>query len=57
MISLKPAGGKDIVIVFVFEVKLRPGMNTLMAEAGSAYDTAELEKVDLEPAVYTLPSA
>ena len=43
--------------VFVFEVKLRPGMNTLMAEAGSAYDTAELEKVDLEPAVYTLPSA
>ena len=41
--------------VFVFRVALRPGMNRLTADAGKAVDTAVLEKVDEEPAIYTLP--
>ena len=42
--------------VFVFEVALQPGMNTLLAQAGDVWDTAVLERVDQEPAIYTLPS-
>ncbi len=41
--------------VFVFEVSLKNGFNTIMAQAGSVKDTMTLEKVEKEPAIYVLP--
>ncbi len=41
--------------VFVFQVTLRDGFNTILAHAGTARDTATLEKVEREPEIYVLP--
>ena len=41
--------------VFVFEVALKEGMNTICCEAGNVKDTAVLEKVEKEPEIYVLP--
>lgn len=41
--------------VFVFEVALRPGMNTVTARAGECADTAVLERVEREPEAYAVP--
>jgi len=41
--------------VFVFTVALKDGFNFLMAVAGEVKDTMTLEKVEVEPEIYTLP--
>ena len=41
--------------VFVFEVALTDGMNTVAVSAGTVRDAIVLEKVDREPEVYTVP--
>lgn len=41
--------------VFVFEVALVDGFNTIVAEAGDLKDTMTLEKVEKEPSIYVLP--
>ena len=41
--------------VFRFKVKLEDGFNALLAVAGDVKDSITLEKVDKEPASYTLP--
>lgn len=41
--------------VFVFTVSLGEGNNILVASAGSVKDSISLEKVEKEPAIYTLP--
>ena len=41
--------------VFVFEVALKDGFNTVVAEAGGVRDSITLEKVEKEPAIYVLP--
>ena len=41
--------------VFVFEVALADGFNTIVAEAGDQKDTMTLEKVEKEPSIYVLP--
>ena len=41
--------------VFVFEVALKDGMNTVAVSAGTVRDAIVLEKVDREPEVYTVP--
>ncbi len=41
--------------VFTFDVALHDGFNTLTAQAGDVKDTATLEKVETEPAIYVLP--
>lgn len=41
--------------VFCFEVALGDGFNTLLAVAGDVKDSITLEKVEKEPASYTLP--
>lgn len=41
--------------VFVFTVVLAEGMNTVVAAAGGVRDSITLEKVEQEPAIYTLP--
>lgn len=41
--------------VFVFRVALAPGMNTVIARAGSLWDSAVIERVEREPQVYTVP--
>lgn len=41
--------------VFVFDVALKEGMNTLTASAGGVRDSIVLEKVDSGPEVYTVP--
>ncbi len=41
--------------VFVFEVALAAGFNTIVAEAGDLKDTMTLEKVEKEPSIYVLP--
>ena len=40
--------------VFVFEVALAAGFNTIVAEAGDLKDTMTLEKVEKEPSIYVL---
>ncbi len=40
--------------VFVFEVALADGFNTIVAEAGDLKDTMTLEKVEKEPSIYVL---
>ena len=46
---------KDGYRVFVFNVSLADGANILVADAGAAKDSISLEKVEKEPAIYTLP--
>ena len=41
--------------VFEFELALEEGFNTLLAVAGDVKDSITLEKVETEPAYYTLP--
>jgi len=41
--------------VFVFTVALTEGQNMLLAVAGGVKDSITLEKVEKEPAIYTLP--
>ncbi len=41
--------------VFVFQVTLRDGFNTVLARAGTARDATTLEKVEREPEIYVLP--
>lgn len=41
--------------VFVFEVALKDGMNTVAVSAGTVRDAIVLEKVEHEPEVYTVP--
>ena len=41
--------------VFVFDVALADGFNTIVAEAGDLKDTMTLEKVEKEPSIYVLP--
>lgn len=41
--------------VFVFNVALKEGFNTVMADAGEVMDSITLEKVEKEPAIYVLP--
>ena len=41
--------------VFVFNVALNEGSNILVAVAGDVKDSISLEKVEKEPAIYTLP--
>ena len=41
--------------VFVFEVALAEGFNTIVAEAGDLKDAMTLEKVEKEPSIYVLP--
>ena len=48
-------GTQDAHRVFRFHISLNKGFNTLVAAAGSVKDSITLEKVDKEPACYTLP--
>ena len=41
--------------VFVFEVALKDGFNTVVADADGTKDSITLEKVEKEPAIYVLP--
>lgn len=41
--------------VFKYTVALEPGFNFLIAVAGDVKDSITLEKVDVEPEIYTLP--
>ncbi|ANU44788.1 beta-galactosidase [Enterocloster clostridioformis] len=41
--------------VFVFQVSLKDGFNTVVAAAGDLKDSITLEKVQKEPSVYVLP--
>lgn len=41
--------------VFVFDVALADGFNTIVAEAGDLKDSMTLEKVEKEPSIYVLP--
>ena len=41
--------------VFVFQVALAEGFNTLLAVAGEVKDTMTLEKVEKEPSIYVMP--
>ena len=51
----KEVGTQQAHRVFHFTVALAEGFNTLLAVAGSAKDCITLEKVEKEPACYTLP--
>ena len=51
----KPAGTQSADKVFVFDVALQMGMNTVVAAAGDVKDSAALERVEKEPAIYVLP--
>lgn len=46
---------KEADKVFVFEVALEGGYNTILAVAGEVKDSMTLEKVEKEPAIYVLP--
>ncbi len=41
--------------VFVFDVALKDGFNSILAQAGGCKDSMTLEKVDKEPDIYVLP--
>lgn len=51
----KAVGNQTAHRVFRFTVALDAGFNTLVAEAGPVCDSITLEKVEHEPASYTLP--
>ncbi len=54
-INGKEVGKQTSEKVFVFEAALDEGMNTVVAVAGDVKDSITLEKVEKEPAIYTLP--
>ncbi len=56
-INGKPAAEKTGDKVFVFQVSLEKGFNVILAQAGNAQDSITLEKVEEEPAVYSLEGA
>ncbi len=41
--------------VFLFQVELKEGFNTVAARAGKLWDSITLEKVEQEPSIYVLP--
>ncbi len=49
------AGEQTAEKVFVFEVSLKDGFNTVLAQAGGVKDSITLEKVEKEPSIYVLP--
>ncbi len=49
------AGGLSADKVFVFNVALKEGHNTVLAAAGDVKDSITLEKVEKEPEIYVLP--
>lgn len=51
----KLAEEKSADKVFVFEVSLAEGFNTVVAQAGNIKDSMTLEKVEKEPSIYVLP--
>ena len=51
----KEVGAQTAHRVFKFMVALNEGFNTLLAVAGPVKDSITLEKVEKEPACYTLP--
>lgn len=51
----KPVEEKTADKVFVFEVSLAEGFNTVVAQAGNLRDSMTLEKVEKEPSIYVLP--
>lgn len=51
----KPVGAQTSEKVFVFQVALEEGFNTVLAVAGEVKDSITLEKVEKEPSVYVLP--
>ena len=55
LINGKSVGKQAADKVFVFTVSLEPGFNIVAAKAGDVKDVITLEKVDEEPAIYTLP--
>ncbi|MDE6589518.1 MAG: glycoside hydrolase family 2 protein, partial [Oscillospiraceae bacterium] len=55
MVNGKSVGKQAADKVFVFTVALEPGFNIVAAKAGDIKDVITLEKVDEEPAIYTLP--
>ena len=42
-------------VEYVLGMALAPGMNTVIARAGSLWDSAVIERVEREPQVYTVP--
>lgn len=55
LVNGKSAGKQTGDKVFVFTVSLEPGFNIVAAKAGELKDVITLEKVEKEPAIYTLP--
>ena len=55
IVNGKRVGTQAADKVFVFRVALAPGMNTVIARAGSLWDSAVIERVEREPQVYTVP--
>lgn len=51
----KEVGQQTAHRVFKFDVALNEGFNTILAVAGDVKDSITLEKVETEPAYYTLP--
>ncbi len=51
----KKAGELSADKVFVFNVQLQEGQNTILAVAGNVKDSITLEKVKEEPGIYVLP--
>lgn len=51
----EPSAVLQAAHVFEFRIELKPGFNMLTARAGDLTDSITLEKVETEPAVYTLP--
>lgn len=55
LVNGKSVGKQTGDKVFVFTVSLEPGFNIVAAKAGELKDVITLEKVEKEPAIYTLP--
>lgn len=55
LVNGKSVGKQTGEKVFVFTVALEPGFNIVAARTGELKDVITLEKVEKEPAIYTLP--
>ncbi len=55
LVNGKSVGKQTGEKVFVFTVALEPGFNIVAAKTGELKDVITLEKVEKEPAIYTLP--
>jgi beta-galactosidase len=55
LVNGKSVGKQTGERVFVFTVALEPGFNIVAAKTGELKDVITLEKVEKEPAIYTLP--